>query len=61
MQSKKTEEQQHKEATAIAAIESMMPGFQKIMILLAEGKSPEFLEGFFEGMIFMKKIELGWV
>lgn len=47
------------ERTAIEAVESMMPGFQKMMDLLVEGKSPEFLEGFFEGMVVMKKIELG--
>ena len=55
----KMKEEQHKERIAIEEVESMMSGFQKIMNLLVDGKSPEFLEGFFEGMIVMKKIELG--
>jgi len=44
---------------AVTDVVSMIPGFHKLMCHLIDGKSPEFLEGFFEGMIVMKKIELG--
>lgn len=50
---------EQKEMLSVDAMISMLPGFHKLMHHLIEGKSPEFLEGFFEGMMTMKKIDIG--
>jgi len=51
--------EKNEEIVAIEAIESMIPGFGKLMKYMVKGKTVVYLEGFFEGMITMKKIELG--
>ena len=48
------------EIVGIKAIESMMPGFHKLLKIFIKGKKDvSYLEGFFDGMITMKKIDLG--
>ncbi len=53
-------DEKNMELLKIEAIEAMMPGFHKLSkLLIKEKKDAVYLEGFFDGMLTMKKIELG--
>lgn len=49
----------NKKLLEIEITESMMPGFRKLLKILVKGKKDvSYVEGFFDGMITMKKIEM---